>query len=119
MATRRRAGQAVRLQIGLFTAGFGQPHSVQQVGVSRVERQRKRSSERQTSEVMIIAGYRRALINEEQVVVIRRATAAVCGRICYEAFATLANKHNFPPDFAAAEISTHVLSTGTLLDAFS
>ena len=44
---------------------------------------------------------------------IRRATAAdaaVCGRICFEAFARLANKHNFPPDFPDPERPTHALS---------
>ncbi|HEV2395732.1 MAG TPA: GNAT family N-acetyltransferase [Candidatus Sulfotelmatobacter sp.] len=53
-------------------------------------------------------------IAENQVLVIRRATPAdaeACGRICFDAFATLANKHNFPPDFPAPEIPVHVLST--------
>jgi predicted N-acetyltransferase YhbS len=53
-------------------------------------------------------------IAENQALVIRRATPAdaeVCGRICFEAFGTLAHKHNFPPDFPAPEIPTHVLST--------
>jgi AcrB/AcrD/AcrF family len=34
----------------------------------------------------------------------------VCGRICFEAFATLANTHNFPPDFSTPERPTHVLT---------
>ena len=54
-----------------------------------------------------------SLINEKQALVIRRATRAdaeVCGRIGFEAFATLANKHNFPPDFPAPEAAIHVLS---------
>ena len=49
----------------------------------------------------------------KQSLVIRRATpadAAVCGRICFEAFATLANKHGFPLDFPDPERPTHVLS---------
>ncbi|MGB7282867.1 MAG: hypothetical protein WBE13_11435 [Candidatus Acidiferrum sp.] len=49
----------------------------------------------------------------EQGVSIRRATAAdaeVCGRICFEAFTALANRHNFPPDFPAPEVSIGVLS---------
>lgn len=53
-------------------------------------------------------------IAENQALVIRRATPAdaeVCGRICFEAFGTLAHKHNFPPDFPAPEIPSHVLST--------
>lgn len=51
---------------------------------------------------------------QNQAVVIRRATPAdaeACGRICFDAFATLANKHNFPPDFPTPEIPVHVLST--------
>jgi GNAT superfamily N-acetyltransferase len=54
------------------------------------------------------------VVAEHQTLVIRRATPAdaeVCGRICFDAFATLANKHNFPPDFPAPEIPVHVLST--------
>jgi predicted N-acetyltransferase YhbS len=54
------------------------------------------------------------LIGESQTLVIRRATQAdaeVCGRICFQAFGTLAEKHNFPPDFPAPEIPIHVLST--------
>ena len=51
---------------------------------------------------------------ENQALVIRRATPAdaeVCGRICFDAFTTLANKHKFQPDFPAPEIPVHVLST--------
>ena len=54
-----------------------------------------------------------AVVSKDQAVVIRRATPAdaeVCGRLCYEAFAALANKHNFPPDFPDATHSTRVLS---------
>jgi predicted N-acetyltransferase YhbS len=53
-------------------------------------------------------------IAENQAIVIRRATPAdaeVCGRICFEAFGALAEKHNFPNDFPAPEIPAHVLST--------
>jgi predicted N-acetyltransferase YhbS len=53
------------------------------------------------------------LISNNQALLVRRATpadAAVCGRICFEAFATLANKHGFPSDFPAPERSAHVLS---------
>ena len=53
-------------------------------------------------------------IAENHALVIRRATpadATVCGKICFEAFATVAQKHNFPPDFPSPEISEHVLST--------
>jgi predicted N-acetyltransferase YhbS len=52
--------------------------------------------------------------SENQTLVIRRATPAdaeVCGRICFEAFGTLADKHNFPQDFPSPEIPIHVLST--------
>ena len=53
-------------------------------------------------------------IAENQGLVIRRATPAdaeVCGKICFEAFGTLANKHNFSRDFPTPEIPTHVLAT--------
>jgi len=53
------------------------------------------------------------LISESPALVIRRATpadAAVCGRIGFDAFSTLAKRHNFPPDFPAPEHATHVLS---------
>ena len=53
-------------------------------------------------------------IAENQAIVIRRATTAdaeVCGRICFEAFGALAEKHNFPNDFPAPEIPAHILST--------
>jgi len=61
-----------------------------------------------------MAAQPQAFIPKGEHVVIRRATsadAAVCGRICFEAFATLAHKHNFPPDFPGPEIPIHVLST--------
>ena len=61
-----------------------------------------------------MAAQPQSLIRENQDVVIRRATpadVAECGRICFEAFRTLANNHNFPPDFPAVEIPIHVLST--------
>ncbi len=53
------------------------------------------------------------LIAENQIVNIRPATPAdaeVCGRICFEAFATLADKHNFARDFPAHEVAIDVLS---------
>ena len=61
-----------------------------------------------------MAAQPQAFIPKGEHVVIRRATpadAAVCGRICFEAFSTLAHKHNFPPDFPGPEIPIHVLST--------
>lgn len=33
-----------------------------------------------------------------------------CGRICYEAFKAIADRHNFPPDFPSAEVATGFLS---------
>jgi len=39
--------------------------------------------------------------------------AEACGCICYQAFATLATGHGFPPDFPSPEVATEVL-TGLL-----
>jgi predicted N-acetyltransferase YhbS len=53
------------------------------------------------------------LTAQHQLIVIRRAAPAdaeVCGRICYDAFGTLSDKHNFPRDFPGPEIATHILS---------
>jgi len=61
----------------------------------------------------MMAAQPQSLIGENQAVVIRRVTpedAAVCGRIGFEAFATLANKHNFPSDFPTPEHAARVLS---------
>ncbi len=33
-----------------------------------------------------------------------------CGAICYEAFKTIAEQHNFPPDFASPEVATEFLA---------
>ena len=60
-----------------------------------------------------MAAQPQALTMENRSVVIRRATSAdaeVCGRICFEAFGTLAAQHNFPRDFPAPEIPIAVLS---------
>lgn len=46
-------------------------------------------------------------------IVIRRAEpadAAACGRICYEAFTTLNQKFNFPPDFPEPAVAHGVIS---------
>jgi GNAT superfamily N-acetyltransferase len=46
-------------------------------------------------------------------VVVRKATpedAAVCGRICYEAFTKISTDHAFPPDFPSVEVAIGVLS---------
>jgi predicted N-acetyltransferase YhbS len=39
----------------------------------------------------------------------RAEDAEACGRICYDAFAAIADAHNFPPDFPSPEIATDVL----------
>src|SRR5215475_6186663 len=60
-----------------------------------------------------MAAQPQSLVSANQAVVIRGATPAdaeMCGRICFDAFATLANKHNFPPDFPAPDRPIHVLS---------
>ena len=41
---------------------------------------------------------------------IRQEDAAACGRICYEAFATLAHAHNFPPDLPNSEVATGLVA---------
>lgn len=46
-------------------------------------------------------------------VIVRKAKpedAQVCGRICFEAFGTLATQHNFPRDFPAPEVPIAILS---------
>ncbi|HXY09976.1 MAG TPA: GNAT family N-acetyltransferase [Terriglobales bacterium] len=50
---------------------------------------------------------------ENSSIVIRRATPAdaeACGKICFKAFKTLADQHNFPADFPGAEMAIDVLS---------
>jgi len=37
------------------------------------------------------------------------ADAAICGPICYQAFKSINDAHNFPPDFPSPEIATAVL----------
>src|SRR5690349_21511140 len=44
---------------------------------------------------------------------VRRATPAdvePCGRICYEAFKSIAEAHNFAPDLPEVEVATRILS---------
>jgi predicted N-acetyltransferase YhbS len=36
--------------------------------------------------------------------------AMQCGKICYDAFKTIAEEHNFPPDFLSPELATTMLS---------
>jgi len=38
-----------------------------------------------------------------------REDAEACGRICYQAFATLAEQHGFPPDFPSVEAASEVV----------
>jgi hypothetical protein len=38
------------------------------------------------------------------------ADAQVCGRVMYDAFRDLAQRHNFPPDFPSAEAATDIVS---------
>lgn len=40
----------------------------------------------------------------------RKSDAAECGRICYQAFATVATAHNFTPDFPNVESAVGVIS---------
>ena len=51
--------------------------------------------------------------SREQSFLIRRATPAdaeACGKICFEAFRTLANHHNFPQDFPNAEVPAGIFA---------
>ena len=38
------------------------------------------------------------------------ADAQRCGAICYDAFKTIAEQHNFPPDFPSPEVATELLA---------
>ena len=40
----------------------------------------------------------------------RLEDAPACGRICYEAFAAIAEGHNFPPDFPSVEVATGLMA---------
>jgi predicted N-acetyltransferase YhbS len=40
----------------------------------------------------------------------RPEDAELCGRICYEAFKTIAEQHNFPPDFPSPEVAAGMLA---------
>lgn len=40
----------------------------------------------------------------------RRGDVETCGRICYEAFKSIAERHNFPPDFPSPEAAAGLLS---------
>ena len=56
----------------------------------------------------------RVLRENGSTVKLRRAKpedASVCGRICYDAFKTIAEAHRFPPDVTSPELATQGLST--------
>jgi predicted N-acetyltransferase YhbS len=38
-----------------------------------------------------------------------KADAAECGRICYEAFKSIADRHNFPPDFPSPDVASGLM----------
>jgi predicted N-acetyltransferase YhbS len=38
------------------------------------------------------------------------ADATECGRICFEAFKSIAERHNFPPDFPSAEVASGLMA---------
>ncbi|MGH9730048.1 MAG: GNAT family N-acetyltransferase, partial [Candidatus Acidiferrales bacterium] len=60
-----------------------------------------------------MAGQTSVIADKEQPLRIRRATPAdaeACGKICFNAFATLADRHNFPRDLPAPEIGVGMLS---------
>jgi GNAT superfamily N-acetyltransferase len=60
-----------------------------------------------------MAGQSQTPSSSEQPLVIRRATPAdadVCGKICFDAFGSLADHHNFPRDFPGPEIPIDLLS---------
>ena len=40
----------------------------------------------------------------------RPADSSACGRICYEAFASIARQHNFPPDFPSVDAATGLIT---------
>lgn len=61
-----------------------------------------------------MAGQSPAPHSGDQPITIRRATpgdAETCGKICYEAFRSLAVHHNFPPDLPEPAVGIRILST--------
>ncbi len=44
--------------------------------------------------------------------------AEACGRICFDAFAAIAQEHNFPPDFTSVEVATRILAVMLGHDGF-
>ena len=40
----------------------------------------------------------------------RPSDSSACGRICFEAFDTIARQHNFPPDFPSLDVATDLIT---------
>ena len=38
------------------------------------------------------------------------ANSAECGRICFEAFKNIAERHNFPPDFPSPDVASGLMA---------
>jgi GNAT superfamily N-acetyltransferase len=59
-----------------------------------------------------VATLRQPAFNSSPVAVrkARAEDAAVCGRICYDAFTKISTEHGFPPDFPSVEVAAGVLS---------
>ena len=45
-----------------------------------------------------------------QIRAMKQEDVKTCGRICYEAFKSIAERHNFPPDFPSPEVAADLLS---------
>jgi predicted N-acetyltransferase YhbS len=45
-----------------------------------------------------------------QIRAMKQEDVETCGRICYEAFRSIAERHNFPPDFPSPEVAAGLLS---------
>jgi predicted N-acetyltransferase YhbS len=50
------------------------------------------------------------MIVNVQIRAMRQEDVETCGRICYEAFKSIAERHNFPPDFPSPEVAAGLLS---------
>jgi hypothetical protein len=60
-----------------------------------------------------MSGQSQVVGSREQSLLIRRANPGdgeVCGKICFEAFRSLAEHHNSPLDFPSSEVATGILS---------
>lgn len=45
-----------------------------------------------------------------QIRAMKQEDVETCGRICYEAFKSIAERHNFPPDFPSPDVATGLLA---------